>query len=78
MMYFADVIDAFLFPIHVMEKVTEKVKIFAYVGTIGLVLGFLQAYVLVMVADRQVRRIRLLYYKVRIFYHYCCLGLKQR
>ncbi len=64
MLFFADIVNAFIIPIDMQNKVDEKAIIFSIVGAIGLVLGFFQAYLLVMVADHQVRRIRMLYYKV--------------
>ena len=47
-----------------MDAIQEQVVIFSILGAIGVVLGFLQAYVLIWVADRQVERIKLLFYKV--------------
>ncbi|VDD82477.1 unnamed protein product [Mesocestoides corti] len=65
MIFFAEVVDAFIGPQTALLNAIKKQSVtFSILGAVGLVLGFLQAYLLVWVADRQAERIRLLYFQV--------------
>lgn len=65
MIFFGEVVDSIVKPQeNFTDAVHKQVVIFSILGAIGVVLGFLQAYILIWVADRQVARIKLLFYKV--------------
>ncbi|KAL7061428.1 hypothetical protein AAHC03_0895 [Spirometra sp. Aus1] len=64
MVYFADIVDDLISPKpNILNSILPQVKIYSIIGGTSLILGFLQAYLLLLVAERQSKRLRLLYFK---------------
>uniref|UniRef100_A0A0V0J9P1 Multidrug resistance protein 1 n=1 Tax=Schistocephalus solidus TaxID=70667 RepID=A0A0V0J9P1_SCHSO len=64
MTYFADIVNDIILPKpNILKSILPQVKIYSIIGGASLILGFLQAYLLLMVAERQSKRLRLLYFK---------------
>ncbi len=65
MVFFGSIINAFLNPLQdMLADVRQQAVIYSILGSISLVLGFFQAYLLVLVAENNIKRIRLLFFKV--------------
>ncbi|VDN12874.1 unnamed protein product [Dibothriocephalus latus] len=64
MLFFANIVDDLIVSKpDLLNAILPQVKIYAIIGGASLILGFIQAYLLLLVAERQSKRLRLLYFK---------------